>query len=399
MDAETAEALALLRRPRSIRDRCDQILAAGEAGGLRNFEVAPAALSHAVDRVVDEIRLAYPNLDIPYHSRWRHFVVAGEDRWTGLAAGLRGDAAEQLRARFDLAVVSVLLDAGAGSRWAYRDPRTGGLVGRSEGLALASLEMFAAGLFSSDPAAPLRVDAAALSSLSEADLAAGFQVAPGNLLEGMAGRAALLRRLGDAVAARPDLFGSPGRVGNLADRLAADILAALLDGLSPIWPGRLSLGGQGLGDVWHHPVVRGPEPTDGLVPFHKLTQWLTYSLVEPLEDAGVEVTGLDDLTGLAEYRNGGLFIDTGVLVPRDPALCVEPQAVDSEAVVEWRALTVALLDRLALGVRERLGLTPAALPLAKVLQGGTWTAGRRIAQDLRADGGPPIRIVSDGTVF
>ena len=266
--------------------------------------------------------------------------------------------------------------------------------------------MFAAGLFSSDPAALLRVDAAALSSLSEADLAAGFQVAPGNLLEGMAGRAALLRRLGDAVGARPDLFGSPGRVGNLADLLratgtvaAADILAALLDGMSPIWPGRLSLGGQGLGDVWRHPVARGPDPTDGLVPFHKLTQWLTYSLIEPLEEAGVEVTGLDDLTGLAEYRNGGLFIDTGVLVPRDPALCVEPQAVDSEAVVEWRALTVALLDRLAVGVREKLGLTPAALPLAKVLQGGTWTAGRRIAQDLRADGGPPIRIVSDGTVF
>jgi len=406
MDAETAEALALLRRPRSIRDRCGQILAAGEAGGLRNFEVAPAGLAHAVDRVVDEIRLTYPDLDIPYHSRWRHFVVADEDRWNGLAAALQGDAAERLRARFDLAVVSVLLDAGAGSRWAYRDPRSGGLVGRSEGLALASLEMFAAGLFSSDPATPLRIDAAALSSLSEADLAAGFQVAPDNALEGMAGRAALLRRLGDAVAARPDLFGSPGRVGNLADRLAAtgtvaaaDILAALLDGLSPIWPGRLTLGGQGLGDVWRHPAARGPDPTDGLVPFHKLTQWLTYSLVEPLEEAGVEVTGLDDLTGLAEYRNGGLFIDTGVLVPRDPALCVEPQAVDSEAVVEWRALTVALLDRLAVGVREKLGLTPAALPLAKVLQGGTWTAGRRIAQDLRADGGPPIRIVSDGTVF
>lgn len=406
MDAETAEALALLRRPHSIRDRCGQILTAGEAGGLRSFAVASAALPHAVDRVVDEIRLTYPDLDIPYHSRWRHFVVAGEDRWAGLAATLQGDRTERLRARFDLAVVSVLLDAGAGSRWAYRDPRNGCLVGRSEGLALASLEMFAAGLFSSDPAAPLRVDATALSSLSEADLAAAFQVAPDNALEGMAGRAALLRRLGDAVAARPDLFGSPGRVGNLADRLAAtgtvaaaDILAALLDRLSQIWPGRLSLGGQGLGDVWPHSAARGPGLTDGLVPFHKLTQWLTYSLIEPLEEAGVEVTGLDELTGLAEYRNGGLFIDTGVLVPRDPALCVEPQAVDGEAVVEWRALTVALLDRLAVGVRDRLGLTPAALPLAKVLQGGTWTAGRRIAQDLRPDGGPPIRIVSDGTVF
>lgn len=404
-DAEQAEALALLRNPRTIRDRCGQILTAGEAGELRHFTVHSPALAHAAERVVDEIRLAYPDLDIPYHSRWRHFVVGGTDRWTALAARCP-DAAERLRTRFDLAVVSVLLDAGAGSRWAYRDPATSDPVGRSEGLALATIEMFAAGLFSDDPRRPLRADAAALSRIDEAALAAAFQARPDNPLEGMAGRAALLRGLGEAVAARPDLFGSPGRVGNLADRLAAPgtttapaILGALLDGLSPIWPGRLRLGTAGLGDVWRHPAVHGPGTTHGLVPFHKLTQWLAYSLVEPLEEAGVAVSGIEDLTGLAEYRNGGLFVDTGVIAPRDPDLLSIPQRVDAEAVVEWRALTVALLDRLADGVRDRLGLTERALPLAKVLQGGTWTAGRRIAQDLRADGGPPIRIVSDGTVF
>ncbi|MFN4087480.1 MAG: URC4/urg3 family protein [Alphaproteobacteria bacterium] len=404
---ETARgAVALLRRPLTIRERCGQILTAGEAGELRHFEVDTSAMAHAVDRVVDEIRLSYPDLDIPYHSRWRHFVVGGVDRWEGIAAALEGDAAERLRTRFDLAVISVLLDAGAGSRWAYRDARNGALVGRSEGLALASLEMFAAGLFSSDPRRPLRAEAAALAGLDEARLAAAFQVEADNPLEGMAGRAALLRRLGDAIASRPELFGSPGRVGNLADHLrrrndvaAPDILAALLDGLAPIWPGRLRIGGRGLGDVWRHPAAHGPGLTNGLVPFHKLTQWLTYSLVEPFEEAGVAVGGIDELTGLAEYRNGGLFIDTGVLVARDPSLLAEAQQVDAEAVIEWRALTVALLDRLAASVRQRLGLTASALPLAKVLQGGTWTAGRRIARDLRHDGGPPIRIVSDGTVF
>ena len=70
-----------------------------------------------------------------------------------------------------------------------------------------------------------------------------------------------------------------------------------------------------------------------------------------------------------------------------------------EIVVEWRALTVALLDRLADLVRARLGVTPERLPLAKVLQGGTWNAGRVLAQQLRADGGPPLSVISDGTVF
>ena len=105
------------------------------------------------------------------------------------------------------------------------------------------------------------------------------------------------------------------------------------------------------------------------------------------------------LTGLAEYRNGGLFVDTGVLVLRDPAEAGRPQVVDSPLVVGWRSLTVALLDKLAPMVRERLGVSAKDFPLARVLEGGSWAAGRRIAREKRADGGPPITVVSDGTVF
>jgi Protein of unknown function (DUF1688) len=124
-----------------------------------------------------------------------------------------------------------------------------------------------------------------------------------------------------------------------------------------------------------------------------------YSLIEPMISAGIAVRDLDGLTGLAEYRNGGLFIDTGVLVTRDPALPDQALAVDCEAVVEWRALTVALLDRIAPLVREELGVAREALPLASILEGGTWAAGRRIAAQKRADGGPPLKIISDGSVF
>ena len=133
----------------------------------------------------------------------------------------------------------------------------------------------------------------------------------------------------------------------------------------------------------------------GAVP--KLSQWLAYSLVEPLASAGITVTRLDDLTGLPEYRNGGLFLDLGALRPTDPQLGARPLAASSEPVVEWRALTVALLDELAPLVRERLGRPD--LPLANILEGGTWAAGRKIAAELRPGGPPPLTLESDGTVF
>jgi hypothetical protein len=134
------------------------------------------------------------------------------------------------------------------------------------------------------------------------------------------------------------------------------------------------------------------------VPLHKLSQWLTYSLLEPLGAAGLEVTGLDELTGLAEYRNGGLFVDTGVLVPRHAAVVRETHRPGDEVVVEWRALTVALLDRLASRVRLLLRQDERNLPLGAILEGGTWAAGRRLA-DERREGTPPIAVESDGTVM
>jgi len=182
-------------------------------------------------------------------------------------------------------------------------------------------------------------------------------------------------------------------------RAAEQLLPHVLEALGSIWPPRTQRSGVELGDVWPHPGAGGDDDSRGLVPLHKLSQWLSYSLIEPLQWAGIEVTDIDGLTGLAEYRNGGLFIDTGVLTLRNLAAAQREHTVDSELVVEWRALTVALLDRLADVVRARLNMDRERLPLARILQGGTWTAGRNIARQWRADGGPPLRIISDGTVF
>jgi len=154
-----------------------------------------------------------------------------------------------------------------------------------------------------------------------------------------------------------------------------------------------------LGDCWPHPALKGEEPVDRYAPLHKLSQWLTYSLIEPLEEAGVSVCGIDELTGLAEYRNGGLFVDMGVLVPQSDADWSKTHAVSDPFVVGWRALTVALLDQIAPLVGARLGWSSGALSLAQVLEGGTWAAGRLVARKKRADGSPPFHILSDGTVF
>ncbi|MBI3435842.1 MAG: URC4/urg3 family protein [Proteobacteria bacterium] len=411
MNPDTAAALSLLSAE-AVRARAHRLLAIGLADGLAHFRVDLARLDAAIDLTLATTRAAYPSLAVPFHSRWRHFTLDGLDRWAVIAAAATWkDKASRARAAFDLAIISVLLDAGAGPDWRYVDRASGARIGRSEGLALASLAMFSDGLFSTDTADPLRVDAAALQRLSPQVLLRGFQVAGDNPLVGIEGRCDLLRRLGATIVAAPAIFARDDtpRPGGFFDHIAARamggdiaapaILSDLLRIFAPIWPSRITLGGVVLGDCWRHPALRTGDATHEMVPLHKLSQWLTYSLIEPMQDAGLRVIDIEGLTGLAEYRNGGLFIDTGVLALREPAQAQRAQAVSSTLVVEWRALTVALLDRLAAGLRARLGVDPVSFPLARVLEGGAWAAGRRIARDLRADGAPPISVVSDGTVF
>jgi hypothetical protein len=408
---ETSAALSLLNA-RAVRERAQRMLAIGLEDKLPNFRIHLGRMDSVVDLVLETTRKAYPSLDVPFHSRWRHFVTNNDDRWADIADQTRWpDRAARARAEFDLAMVSVFLDAGAGPTWRYHDPKTGLAIGRSEGLGLASLAMFERGAFSANPREPLRVDANVLANLTVTDLRRGFQVSDHNALVGLEGRVDLLRRLGALMASKPDVFGrlDAPRPGGLFDRLAMlaekmqlpapAILSELLQQLGPIWPSRLTLGGVALGDCWKHPALITNDATSGLVPLHKLSQWLAYSLIEPLQRAGIRVTDIDGLTGLAEYRNGGLFVDAGVLAFRDGKDASREHEVASPLVVEWRALTVALLDRVADGMRQRLGLDATSLPLAKVLEGGTWAAGRRLARERREDASPPVKVISDGTVF
>src|ERR1043165_5816692 len=152
--SDVAAALAYLRSPLAIRTRCETIFDAGVAGALRHFAVELGALPAVVDKVVAVTRAAYPDLQIPVHGRLNHFRAGGIDRVAVLDARLGGSPDDRARTWIDLVVVSVLLDAGAGDAWRYREPGTGAgaPLARSEGLAVASLRAFEAGVFSSDPA-------------------------------------------------------------------------------------------------------------------------------------------------------------------------------------------------------------------------------------------------------
>lgn len=409
MSGESRLLLKGLLTAAAARARAHEALEAVAAGDGQAFRLDRSRLDETAAFVAETARAAYPTLDIPPHSRWRHFERPdGGSDWADVAARQDwADARARAMAEIDLAFVSVLLDAGAGADWSYLT-HDGRRLGRSEGLAAASLDMFQAGHFSADPDDPLRVDAVRLAALSAAELAKGMQSGAwspaGAAVVGLDGRRRLLANLAAALRAAPDVFGrETPRPGGLYDWAAADradapaLLTILLERLAPIWPQGLKLEGVALGDVWRHPGVRRADATDGLLPLHKLTQWLVYSLVEPFDAAGAPLGRVEALTGLAEYRNGGLFVDFGVLVPIDPEAAGRSFGPGDILTIEWRAATLALLDELA--PRVRAALDAPGLTLPQLLQAGTWTAGRRIARARRPGGPPPFAIQSDGTVF
>ncbi|KAB2578132.1 Uracil catabolism protein 4 [Lasiodiplodia theobromae] len=432
-----------LRSIHAVRDRSRLVLDKAKKNQLKHFTVDMTKFNDTAAYVVSIIKRDYAGdyASIPPHGRWQHFEVGGRPRIDQLMATWPSSVDNQERTRrlIDLFVVSVLLDAGAGTKWQYRSKESGKIYRRSEGLAVASLEMFKAGLFSSNSGEPCRVDAAGLKKLDEKAMARGLQVTDENILSGLEGRTNLLVRLGDALQ-NPEIFGADARPGNMLDYLLSHpstqassvpivpvptLWKVLMDGLGPIWPAtRTQIDGISLGDAWPCSVMPShpTHPWENIVPFHKLTQWLCYSLMVPMNKLmNVHFAGEHLLTGLPEYRNGGLLIDTGLLtlkpeeakrglaqyqknaqVKGQPSIEVVPMfTADDDVIVEWRAVTVGFLDELLYEVNGLLGLVGAdKLSLAQMLEAGSWKGGREIAEVSRPNTKePPIMILSDGTVF
>lgn len=398
-----SETIDYLLSPKAIRERTNKIFDL-TINNKTNFIYHPEKLGEVCDFVISVIKENYPTLEIPFHSRWGHFKVGGIDRVHQLNEKIIDiDDVEKARTKLDLVITSVLLDAGAGPDWKYLEGETS--FNRSEGLGVASFHMFMQGYFSSDNS--LKADAKKLQTINASEIEKAFQVTTDNPLVGAEGRANLLKSLGDCVAKKPEIF-KDGRPGNIIDYMihtygksfrAQDLLKAVLLHFGDIWPSRITLEGANLGDVWEYSKIDKLDETSNLIPFHKLSQWLTYSLIEPIEEAGVVVEKAFEMTGLAEYRNGGLLLDSGLITLKDESLKEIAHKPNSDLIIEWRALTVSLLDKIADIVRDKLGFSENEFPLAKVLEGGTWWAGRKLAAEARADSTPPLKLASDGTVF
>ncbi|KAK9247378.1 hypothetical protein V1506DRAFT_532502 [Lipomyces tetrasporus] len=434
------DTAAYLRTLPAIRERTRLVMEKAKVNELSNFTVDFAKLDKAVEFVANIIKRDFaPNYSkIPPHGRWQHFDVGSVPRIRQLVDSWSMiDETEIAKRLVDLFLVSVLLDAGAGNKWVFREPgNAAGVYGRSEGLAVASLYMFKNGLLSSNPSNRFQVDSTALKAITASTISSALQHSSENPLEGIEGRAELLQRLGCALEEGAKYFGPDGRPGNMLKYLlekstargadgknsvsVAVVWDVIMTGLNPIWPkGRTALNGVSLGDAWPcSSMPQDGEEWEKIVPFHKLSQWLCYSLLAPLEVyGGINIVGKELQTGLPEYRNGGLFVDTGVLALK-PEIYKLGMANNSEfgqdneevpvflpdedVIVEWRALTVGLLDLLLPAVNEMLGIVGSQdeLILAQLLEAGSWKGGREIASQKRPETkGPPIAIRSDGTLF
>ena len=401
------ENLKYIFSTEAIRDKAESILQF-TLEGRTQFNLFPEKLEEVADYVLKVMEEKYPDNNIPFHSRWGHFNVGDINRLQELDKVLEGkDAKEKSKIKMDLAIISVLLDAGAGTKWSYSEKESGKKWNRSEGLAVMSFRAFMEGTFSSVENDPLRVDSEALKKINLKDIETFMQVSESNPLEGLEGRLSLLNKLGDVLERKLDFFPEkrPGSLVSFIEKnyglafSAHKILETVLLSLNEIWPSRVEKEGVPLGDVWEHSLLGPKDSWEALVPFHKLSQWLSYSLIEPLREGGFEINELDQLTGLAEYRNGGLMVDMGLIRPKNVLMLKDAFKPSDEIIIEWRALTVALLDRLADRIREKKGCDALSLPMVKILEGGTWHAGRAKALELREDMSPPLKLESDGTVF
>ena len=287
-------------RSAAVRERCALVLRLGRDGRSPHFTLDARSLAgrRRLRRRGDarELSRSAHSLSQPLAA---FFAPAASTAGQGSRSASPATTRSSARASaVDLATVSVLLDAGAGDAWRYREAATGlhlralgGARGRQPRHVCAPAD------FPAMPTSRCGSTVAAWISLSARRWRATFRSTPDNPLVGLRARAALLRRLGARArsdgrtcsAARPR---GPGNIVDhllgrrrrerrgagacstlLLDGVVADLAVRTGDRRRPARRCRPPSGGRCADDA-----------TDGIVPFHKLSQWLTYSLIEPLED-------------------------------------------------------------------------------------------------------------------
>jgi len=406
---DTTSDLLVHFKPEQVRKVSNEFLNRAKSGSLRHLSVDAGKLKTALVAVLETTRQTYPDYQIPPHGVWRSFEAGQFDRWSALASIREFQSADGLlAAAADLAILAAYLDVQTPAGWSYHDVMAGTVAEGREASALAAINMFAAGSFSSDPSDPFRVDADALIRLDPEELVSGLQWDATAHAAQLTAMQRHLKRFGEALALRPDLYGvgDTTRPGNMLVKLgnegwgsvdATIILDQLLQSLAPLWEGGAAQGVVSFGDSFAYPCQDGEGPSE-IVPFHMTAQTMVYSLVEPLAWAGYEVEELEALTAPADREHAALLFETGVLsFARDGEALSPGEAQDR--MIEARALTGALIDQLADMLRKELGAEADHLPLSCILEGGSRRAGLEILHKDPAKALKLGEILNPGSVF
>jgi len=385
-----------------------QICARAFQGHSDLVSVNRAGLERAAGAVIAALRGSYPELQVPPASVWRSFEAGDADRWA-ILADARGFTSQEdfLAVAADLALLAGAVSVNPPGDWLYEDALTGQGYGGPAGVHLALLAMVRSGVFSADPADPLRVDAHALIRLDNAEVVAGLGLSPGHQAEWGEALTGYLRRFGETIGMRPDVFEADGAVrpGHLAAGFARDggegavclpeLFAKIAEDFAPLWAGGAGLREMILGDVWQ-PADADPE-ADGVLamtPFHLPASTMASSLIEPCVWSGLDLSGYDGLPGPSDAAHAALLQQFGVLELRESHTGADAAA----RMIELRAVTSGLWGSLAQEVRQKLEVDEDTLPDPCMLEATQLAAGA-IMQKKSTEFHQLAKFMNPGSVF
>ena len=273
---ELSNAAQLLLSAKAVRLTSQRVYE-NVASGNGHFNLHEEKLPELAETVCTVIRETYPDMQIPFHARLRHFRTFNQDRMAKLLGKIASrSVTDRSKIIIDLIVVSVLLDAGAGSEWSYFEKETGEEFFRSEGLAIASFHMFCEGLFSMEYRRA--VEGQALAKLPADSLGHGFQASDDNPIIGLEARARVLNRLGQILVNDAEVFPHQ-RPGDILEHIhknfgneisAGKLLEVVLDVFHGLWTHGADLEGIPMGDAWfYNGFEDDSRDSQKIIVFHK----------------------------------------------------------------------------------------------------------------------------------
>lgn len=413
----TRDLYDALYKPSEIRARCHEIGEIAINGNGHWFAINSARINSCVKLIEQNCRNRYPELKIPIYSLWREWSGDQGNNWDHRISNFAGDPLFIAKSAIDLVFFTVLLGRNPGNKWYYSRSTSGQRLQHTQAIAAAGIDLFFDHFSSHSVEQGWVLGMPELQEISRGKLATALQSSTENPFGGLSRSAIQYQKLAAILKTWSDSGIHYQRPGDLVDeclalcsrswslqkQISMDSLFELLaQRFAGMIEGGLIVEGMNTSSVgdcgWHSGLLR-EDHTSGVVPFHRALQWLCYSLIEPLALVGITVTDPDTLTGLADVDHAGLFIDTGVLSPHDIELMNSSLTVDSEAVVEWRALTIYLQDRVTEALRKSLKLSAKRLPLSAVMQGGMAHAGTELSMRIRGERGISLHVDTSRSHF